>query len=54
MNANLKTAIQASLKAGDVIMRVYDTAFNVELKDDKSPLTEADKKANDVINSFMN
>ena len=53
MNANLKTAIQASLKAGDVIMRVYDTAFNVELKDDKSPLTEADKKANDVINSFL-
>ncbi|MDW5288991.1 3'(2'),5'-bisphosphate nucleotidase CysQ [Formosa sp. PL04] len=53
MNASLKTAIEASLKAGEVIMQVYDTAFNVELKDDKSPLTEADKKANDVINSFL-
>lgn len=53
MNNNLQIAIQASLEAGKVIMQVYDTAFNVELKDDKSPLTEADKKANDVINSFL-
>ncbi|WP_066222846.1 3'(2'),5'-bisphosphate nucleotidase CysQ [Formosa haliotis] len=53
MNTNLKIAVEASLKAGEVIMQVYDTAFNVELKDDKSPLTEADKKANDIINSFL-
>ncbi|WP_298901104.1 3'(2'),5'-bisphosphate nucleotidase CysQ [uncultured Psychroserpens sp.] len=53
INKNLQTAIEASLKAGDVIMQVYDTAFDVELKDDKSPLTEADKKANDVINSYL-
>lgn len=53
INKDLKTAIKAALKAGDVIMQVYDTAFDVELKDDKSPLTEADKKANDVINSFL-
>ena len=53
MNNNLQTAIKASLEAGKVIMQVYDTAFNVEIKDDKSPLTEADKKANDVINSFL-
>ena len=50
---NLQTAIEASLKAGSIIMEVYDTAFNVEYKDDKSPLTEADKKANDIINSFL-
>ena len=53
MNKNLQTAIEASLKAGQVIMEVYNTPFNVELKDDKSPLTEADKKANDIINSFL-
>lgn len=52
-NKNLQTAIQASLQAGKVIMQVYNTAFNVEIKDDKSPLTEADKKANDTINSFL-
>ena len=53
LNNNLQTAIKASLKAGKVIMQVYDTAFDVELKDDKSPLTEADKKANEIINSFL-
>lgn len=53
INKNLKIAIEASLKAGEVIMQVYDTAFDVEIKDDKSPLTEADKKANDIINSFL-
>lgn len=53
MNKNLQIAIQASLEAGKVIMQVYDTAFDVEIKDDKSPLTEADKKANDVINSYL-
>lgn len=53
IDKNLLVAIEAALKAGDVIMQVYDTAFNVEIKEDKSPLTEADNKANDVINSFL-
>ncbi len=50
---NLKIAIEASLKAGEAIMEVYNTSFDVELKDDKSPLTEADKKANSIINSYL-
>ena len=53
MNNNLQIAIKASLEAGKVIMQVYDMAFNVDIKDDKSPLTEAEKKANDIINSFL-
>jgi 3'(2'), 5'-bisphosphate nucleotidase len=53
LNSDLKLAITASLKAGSVIMQVYDTAFDIEIKEDKSPLTEADKKANDVINGFL-
>ncbi|WP_281847358.1 3'(2'),5'-bisphosphate nucleotidase CysQ [Olleya namhaensis] len=53
MNKNLQIAIQASLEAGKVIMQVYDTPFDVEIKDDKSPLTEADKRANDIINSYL-
>lgn len=53
MNKNLEIAIKASLKAGDEIMKVYNTTFDVEIKDDKSPLTEADKRANDVINSYL-
>jgi 3'(2'), 5'-bisphosphate nucleotidase len=53
MNKNLQIAIKASLDAGEAIMKIYDTAFNVEYKDDKSPLTEADKKANTIINSYL-
>lgn len=53
MNDYLKTAIKASLKAGKAIMQVYDTGFDVVYKDDKSPLTEADKQANDIINSYL-
>ena len=52
-NKHLHIAVKAALDAGKVIMEVYDTAFDVEIKDDKSPLTEADKRANDVINSYL-
>lgn len=53
MNKELTIAIEAALKAGKVIMEVYDSVIEVEYKDDKSPLTAADKKANDIINSFL-
>lgn len=53
MNKELTTAIQAALLAGKAIMEVYNSVFEVEYKDDKSPLTEADKRANDIINSFL-
>lgn len=53
INDHLKIAIQASLDAGDAIMKIYDTSFSVELKDDKSPLTEADKKANSIITRHL-
>ena len=36
-------------KAGDAIMQIYNSDFAVEYKDDKSPLTEADTKANKII-----
>lgn len=49
----LATAINASLSAGKKIMEVYDNDIEVEYKDDKSPLTEADKRANDIINSYL-
>lgn len=53
MNKNLQIAIEASLKAGEEIMNIYDSVFEVEYKDDKSPLTIADKNANEIINSFL-
>ena len=45
----LETAVGAALDAGKVILDIYKKDFAVEYKDDKSPLTEADKKANDLI-----
>lgn len=53
-NKNLVIAIKASLKAGTEIIKVYESDdFNIEIKGDDSPLTQADKNANDVINSFL-
>ncbi len=45
----LETAIEASLKAGEEILKVYNSDFAVEQKEDKSPLTLADKNANTII-----
>ena len=36
-------------QAGQEILRVYNTEFEIERKDDKSPLTEADKAAHNII-----
>lgn len=53
INNLLKIAIQASLDAGKVIMDVYNSNIDVDYKDDKSPLTEADKRANEIINKCL-
>ena len=54
MKNNLALAIQASLEAGKAILEVYSSNdFNIEIKGDDSPLTKADKNANDVINSYL-
>jgi 3'(2'), 5'-bisphosphate nucleotidase len=45
----LHQTIIAAVLAGKEILEIYDTKFNVEYKDDKSPLTLADKKASDKI-----
>jgi 3'(2'), 5'-bisphosphate nucleotidase len=50
----LNNAIKASLRAGEVIMEVYmSNDFDVEIKNDNSPLTRADKNANDEIVSII-
>lgn len=45
--------IEASLKAGEEIMKVYAQDFDVETKADKSPLTEADRNSHLAIMSFL-
>ena len=53
INKELSIAIGASLAAGEVIMEVYDTAFDVVYKEDESPLTEADERANAIISDHL-
>lgn len=45
----LRKMIEAAEKSGDIIMDVYKKGFEVEIKDDDSPVTEADKKADYLI-----
>ncbi len=50
MKQLLTNIITIAKQAGDAIMTVYNSDdFNVELKDDDSPLTKADIAANDII-----
>jgi 3'(2'), 5'-bisphosphate nucleotidase len=46
-------AIRASILAGKEILSVYNSDFAVETKDDKSPLTEADKRAHHKIMEIL-
>lgn len=46
---HLSYAIRAAVLAGREIESVYAKPINVELKDDRSPLTEADKNAHEMI-----
>ena len=49
----LLKAINASIEGGDAIMQVYASDFSVEHKEDKSPLTLADKNCNEVIERHL-
>lgn len=46
---NIEDIKNIALKAGDAIMQIYNKDFKVDFKDDKSPLTEADLKSNEII-----
>ncbi|MDA3898032.1 MAG: 3'(2'),5'-bisphosphate nucleotidase CysQ [Desulfobacteraceae bacterium] len=46
-------AIKASVAAGFAILEVYNQDFEVEEKEDKSPLTLADKRSHEIITSHL-
>lgn len=53
-NHYLSIVIKASIAAGKEIMAIYNSDnYSIELKEDNSPLTLADKKANTIINSWL-
>lgn len=48
-NINIIDIKNIALEAGKTIMEIYKKDFQVEYKDDKSPLTEADVSSNEII-----
>jgi 3'(2'), 5'-bisphosphate nucleotidase len=53
INEALVTAIPAAIQAGEEILEVYSTDFSVEYKEDESPLTAADKRAQNIIEQIL-
>lgn len=49
LREQVNAGITASLAAGKEILSVYDGHIEVQLKDDRSPLTEADRRAHKAI-----
>lgn len=49
IQTNLSQLLKLAFDAGKAILEVYATAFSVELKDDHSPLTLADKRSNEIL-----
>lgn len=45
----MEDLLAVAKEAGLATLEIYNKEFNVELKDDRSPLTEADKKSNEII-----
>lgn len=53
MHSYLQTAIQAVEAAAEVIMGYYRGDFDVEIKADQSPVTVADRRAEEVIRGIL-
>ncbi|MFG6147832.1 3'(2'),5'-bisphosphate nucleotidase CysQ [Halobacillus sp. B23F22_1] len=49
----MKEIIQAALSAGKEIMKIYETDFDIEYKEDESPLTTADQRSHEIIKTSL-
>ncbi|MBU1704990.1 MAG: 3'(2'),5'-bisphosphate nucleotidase CysQ, partial [Nanoarchaeota archaeon] len=49
MKIDIQKIIEIAKKAGDAVMKIYSEDFSVEIKADKSPLTEADLASERMI-----
>jgi 3'(2'), 5'-bisphosphate nucleotidase len=49
----LKLAVKAALRAGDEILKVYETDFAVITKSDNTPVTQADKVSGKCITAIL-
>jgi 3'(2'), 5'-bisphosphate nucleotidase len=46
-------AVNASIAAGAVVLKHYNSSYSIEYKSDLSPLTSADKEAHEVITASL-
>jgi 3'(2'), 5'-bisphosphate nucleotidase len=53
MNELLEISLKAAIEAGKKILEVYENEFEVEIKTDNSPLTEADKRSHHAIKDIL-
>lgn len=53
METMLSLAINAAIEAGKIIMEVYATPFDVYVKSDDSPVTQADLRASNLIKEML-
>ena len=53
MNNYLRIALKSAVEAGKEILKIYGNDFEINIKEDKSPLTEADMASSDIINSYL-
>ena len=51
--ARYELAVEAARRAGDLARTYYESTFEIELKLDASPVTVADKGAEELIRSFV-
>lgn len=49
MKRDMQALCALAERAGDAIMEIYGTSFSVEAKDDRSPLTAADRASHELI-----
>ena len=50
---NLESVMEAIIQAGERIREIYDTDFEVNKKDDDSPITKADLESNKILRSVL-
>lgn len=49
----LRPLLDAVLAAGEAILSIYQSPFEVTLKDDRSPLTDADRASHDILTAHL-
>ena len=50
---NLDDVMDAIIQAGEKVREIYDTDFEVDKKDDNSPITKADLESNKILKSVL-